>query len=452
MNTTEHSDAGQSPAPGSPAFCDGHSLSIAARRSPETAWSRKVLLTTLLGFAFFSPWSISGAQVCLGLGLFSWMVSLLAGHRRRVVRSALFWPMVAYLGLQLFSVLLSPDLVEGLRAFRAEWIILLYFLVINVVDDDHQIRRLVGILVLSTVLVSLYAIWQHWSGWDLYRQRPLRATGSFFEATGLFGHHLTFGGYLMMVLVLSVSLSIFGTRGRTRLFYALSSGVLFLTLLFSYARSAWIGFLAGALGMAILWGRRTLFVVLLGIAVMMVVAALSLPSMRLQVGELVDLIQGPMTQHHRLQMWSAAWQLILDHPFFGAGAGQASQLLPAYGCDLGYAHLHNDLINVAANSGLLGLAAFLWIWATFLRHTARCHRRLRSSPWNAAIAAAGFGIVIAVLVAGQFQCYYTDAEDGMLLWLLMGLVLAGCPGKKDRGDLVTSRLTVPDRTGEDRRT
>ena len=394
-------------------------------RSADISPGRGMMFIALLGFALFSPWSIAGAQMCLGLGLLSWAVSLFLPSRRRVILSSLIWPVAVYLGIQFLSVLFSPDLLTGLHAVRAEWIVLLFFLVVNAVDDDRQIRQLASVLVLTTVLVSLYAIWQHWSGWDLYRQRPLRAAGNFFEATGLFGHHLTYGGYLMMVAMLSVSLALFGIRGRTRLLYALSSLVLFLALLFSYARSAWIGFLAGALGMAVLRGRRTMAVVLPVVAVVIIVAALFLPAVQEQAEEAVSQLQGRV-KSDRLLMWAAAWQLIGDRPLLGAGPGQAGDALSRYGYEMSYGHLHNDLINTAANSGLIGLAAFLWIWAAFLYLTARCRRRFRKTPWTAAMATAGFGIVIALLAAGQFQCYYTDAEDGMLLWLLLGLTAAGC--------------------------
>ncbi len=402
------------------------SMSIAPQPSSEVGWNQKIVLTALLGFAFFSPWSIAGAQISLGVGLLTWVAGLFSSARRPLVRSPLLWPVAAYLGFQLLSVLFSPDLLTGLRAFRAEWIILLYFLVVNMVEDGRSVRRLADVLVLTTVLVSLYAIWQHWAGWDLYRQRPLRATGSVFEATGLFGHHLTFGGYIMMVLMLSGSLFLFGSRNRARIFYGLSSLVLFLALLFSYARSAWLGFLAGTLAVAMVRGRRALTVILPGIAVVIVMAVLLLPSVREQAGEIAGLFEDPMSKSSRLQMWSAAWRLIGDHPLLGGGSGQAAGLLPGYGCELGYAHMHNDLLNVAANSGLPSLAAFVWIWVVLLRLTVRCRRNRRSGPWSAGMAAAGFGIVVAVLVAGLFQCYYTDAEDGMLLWFCMGLVVTVC--------------------------
>jgi hypothetical protein len=97
-----------------------------------------------------------------------------------------------------------------------------------------------------------------------------------------------------------------------------------------------------------------------------------------------------------------------------------------YGCDLGLAHVHNDLLNQAVNAGLLGLAAFLWIWVTFLKMAARCASNQLAQGFSSSLATAGFGLMIAFLVAGLFQCYYTDAEDGMILWYLLGLVTAVC--------------------------
>jgi O-antigen ligase len=418
--------------------------------SKKIRWQRRSVGAALVGFALFSPWSIAGAQICLGIGLLAWVVGWSMRPHRPFIRSPLFWPMATYLGIQLLSVLLSPDVPKGFRAFGAEWIILLYFLVINSVDGERQARRLVDVLVLATALISLYAIWQHWAGWDIYRQRPLRATGSVFEATGLFGHHLTFGGYIMMVLILSGSLFLFSTRGRRKVAYGLSSLLLAVALLFSYARSAWLGCVAGVLAIALLRGRKGLMLVLAGVAVVIVVAALFLPSVRQQTGEVVTTLKDPAQQSSRLQMWMAAVPLIGDHPLLGAGVGQASDLLPKYGCDLGYGHLHNDILNVAANSGLLGLAAFLWIWITFVRFTRKCDRLSQVDPWSGAMAMAGFGIVISFLVAGLFQCYYTDAEDGMVLWFLLGLVVTVCIRKERPAGPQISPIVCPVGATEDR--
>jgi putative inorganic carbon (HCO3(-)) transporter len=389
-------------------------------------WSQKVVQGAILGFALFAPWSIAGAQACLGLGLLVWVARLIVRRHADFVLSPLGWPILALLGVELISALFAPQKLTGLRSLRAEWIVLLFFLVVSNVRRRQLIQRILDILVAVTALVCLYAIWQHFAGWDIYRDRPLRSAGSFFEATGVFGHHLTFGGFVMVVLLTAGCLFFWGTEGRRKALYGLASLTLGLALIFSYARSAWLGLLGGVLAIGLLRGKKVLILGLIGILLLAGGAYLVLPSVRMQVGGVRDLFQDPMAKSSRLQMWSATLRIIRDHPLLGVGLGHVKTSLVAYGCDLGYSHVHNDLLNVATNAGLLGLAAFLWVWVTFLRLAAGCHGMSEGDRFARSLAAAGFGLMIAFLVAGLFQCYYTDSEDGMILWFLLGLVTAIC--------------------------
>jgi O-antigen ligase len=247
-----------------------------------------------------------------------------------------------------------------------------------------------------------------------------------FEATGLFSHHLTYGGFVMCVLLISGCLFLWGTKGRRRAAYGLASLILSLTLVWSYARSAWVGLIGGIFAIGLLRGRKILILSLVGMILVIGLFFLIQPSLRLQAREVVEVLGDPMRQSHRIQMWSTSLKMIRDRPFFGVGLGQVKGSLLAYGCDLGYGHVHNDFLNMAANTGLLGLAAFIWIWVTFLRMIIRCRPRQQSHGLWPALSTAAFGLMIAFLAAGLFQCYYTDEENAMLLWFLLGLATAVC--------------------------
>jgi putative inorganic carbon (HCO3(-)) transporter len=399
--------------------------------STPARWSQRLVEAAILGFVFFSPWSIAGAQICLAVGLMAWAAKLVVCRGRGFQRTPLDLPIIAFLGIELLSVLLSPNLLKGLWALRQEWIVLLFFLVVNNVRCQDSARRALDLLVIVTAAVSLYAIWQHFLGWDLYRQRPLLATGNVFEATGLFGHHLTYGGYVMVVLLVCGCLFFWGFSGRKRALYGLASLLLTLALIWSYARSAWVGLWGGIVAIGLLRGRKTLILGLAGAAIGFVLLILFEPSVRLQTQQLIEMLQAPPAKPSRIHMWSASLKIIRDHPLLGVGVGRMKMSMVAYGCHLGYAHPHNDLLNVAAQTGLLGLAGFLWIWVTFLRMAARCRLSKRAQGFSSGLAMAGFGLMIAFLVAGLFQCYYTDSEDGMILWFLLGLVTAVCKMEGD---------------------
>jgi O-antigen ligase len=230
----------------------------------------------------------------------------------------------------------------------------------------------------------------------------------------------------MVILIVVVCLFLWGTRGRRRMGYGLAGIIVGLALAFSYARSAWLGLFGGLVTVGLLRGRKALLAILAGTVVLALLLFLLQPSVRLQIGEAYGQLEDPMTKSSRVQLWSTVVKIIADHPLLGVGLGQVRGALVAYGCDLGYSHPHNDLLNQAANAGLLGLAAFLWIWVTFLRKAFRCYSVEMGEGFARALVVAGFGLMVAFLLAGLFQCYYTDAEDGMILWFLLGLVTAVC--------------------------
>jgi O-antigen ligase len=248
-----------------------------------------------------------------------------------------------------------------------------------------------------------------------------------FEAIGLFSHHLTYGGFVMCVLLVSGCLFLWGATGRRRrAAYGLASLILSFSLVWSYARSAWAGLFGGILAIGLLRGRKILILSLAGIILVIGFLLLSQPSVRFQVFQLAEVFTQPVSTSARLQLWSTSLRMIQGHPLFGVGLGQVKRSLVDYGCDLEYTHVHNDFLNVATNAGLLGLAAFIWIWVTFLRMVVRCRPRQQIHGLWPVLRTAGFGLMVAFLVAGLFQCYYTDVENAMLLWFLLGLVTAVC--------------------------
>jgi len=65
------------------------------------------------------------------------------------------------------------------------------------------------------------------------------------------------------------------------------------------------------------------------------------------------------------------------------------------------------------------MLGFLWIWWAFWWASLKGYRRISHS-----LFLGGFSSAVAFFLASLFQCYYTDAEDGMLLWFTFGLVMA----------------------------
>jgi O-antigen ligase len=384
--------------------------------------AEKIAWIAICGFAFFSPWSIAGAQTAVVVGLLAWLAKILMSGRVKLVHTPLNLPILAYILTQAISAALSPYRALSFRALGEEWLLLIFFLMANNLEGEEKIKKLFGILVSVSTLVALYAIWQHYTGLDLYRGRTLEPRGSVFMSLGLFDHHLTFGGYYMLVFLLSWVFLLGGRRwGWARVIDFASPIIIGLALVFSYARSAWLGAVSGVFTLGLFRGRKFAILLVAGLILLCLLVYVIEPTSWDRIREIS--LSKDKPESTRIRLWLTSINMIKHNPIWGIGPGNFSRLFDQYKVAGFYdttCHPHNDFLNVTVNSGILGLLAYFWIWVAFFRSIIRSVRRAgrRSFVWAAQVA--GAAAVVGFLVAGLFQCYYTDAEVNMLLMFILG--------------------------------
>jgi hypothetical protein len=126
----------------------------------------------------------------------------------------------------------------------------------------------------------------------------------------------------------------------------------------------------------------------------------------------------------RFAIWRATPEIIAEHPFFGIGANQYPVVSPRYGLfaeDLGgsYQHAHNIPLTVAAELGLLGLAAVLWATFALARVLVAAYRR--QSGFDRGLALAVGAAFTGLALQGMVD--YTLSSNTVAA---MMFVLAGC--------------------------
>lgn len=126
----------------------------------------------------------------------------------------------------------------------------------------------------------------------------------------------------------------------------------------------------------------------------------------------------------RFAIWRATPEIVYEHPFFGIGANQYPVVSPRYGLfaeDLGgsYQHAHDIPLTVAAELGLVGLAALLWATVALVRVLVAAYRRQTGfyRGLAVAVAAAFTGLALQGIVD------YTLSSNTVAA---MMFVLAGC--------------------------
>jgi O-antigen ligase len=122
----------------------------------------------------------------------------------------------------------------------------------------------------------------------------------------------------------------------------------------------------------------------------------------------------------RTVIWSTSFRIFLDHPLVGIGFGNFNRFYEHYlkiPSQI-FGHAHNDFLNVAVNAGIIGFIPFVWLWITIWRNLKRKYIQTEDR-YVKSILKGGLVATSAYLVAAQFQCYYTDAIDFMILFFIL---------------------------------
>jgi O-antigen ligase len=421
---------------------------VTASRLPQAAArSIPVLLGVLLVAVTVS---ITAIDVLIALLVAATLVALTDPALRARYRLPLGRPLLAFVALTLVSAALATD--RAVAFFESKHLIALalFPIAVNGFESGDAVRRALRWFFAAVGVVSLYAILQTlacdtalalpgWVGAALrVRLEACRAVYPF-RAKGFFSIYMTFGGSLMIALSLELALLTLGQWPR-RLRLVVPGALAVLAFALTYVRGAWLG-LAAAIGLLVVWSRRLWLVVPVLLSVLL---ALAVPStFRTRMLSLGN--PGDETMRDRLDFWDAGRRMIADAPLLGLGPGGVRRAYPVYkppgARKLHTGHLHNNLIQIGAEHGLLGLAAWLWIWTAFFAGAGRISAALPAARADdRALVAGSVAAVTAFLVAGLFEYNFGDSEVIDLLWLVMAFPFVCAGGARRPATATPDRL------------
>jgi putative inorganic carbon (HCO3(-)) transporter len=124
----------------------------------------------------------------------------------------------------------------------------------------------------------------------------------------------------------------------------------------------------------------------------------------------------------RLAHWEAALGMVRDHPLLGVGIGNYVPVYPAYalpGWSDPLGHAHNYYLHIAAEAGLLGLAAYVLFLLAAFWHGWRSVAALRGI-WQG-VALGILGVLAAFAVHSVFDNLFVHGMN-MHLAMMLGLM------------------------------
>ena len=417
------------------------------------AFCDRAIVFSLCAVIFFLPVSIALLDSFAGVAIFFYFLKKI----NRIEKVHFIWRSLAppanflnrplqILALAFFiSVLFSQYPGLSLYAYFGKFLksVFLYLSFIEVFRDEKRIQLFLKFLFLSTFITVLSGIVQHYTGKDFLKGHLIgtenfvtcaRINSSFFTPNG-------FGAYLLPVIGLIAHL-LFKATTKSKSWILGGALALFLVLLLSclcwtYSRSSWIGYLA-ILFIMVLMDRRK---ALLGGVLLCIFIFVFLPSLN-HVRHLYlinDNSRGnvPTTSSFngfkpdlidvgsgRLAYWGKAVSITHTSPVYGTGLNTYTRIIRRDPNSKTWWYAHNCYLQIAAETGLLGLACFLWmLFVLFLNALNHCKQMIRDS-WQLTILQGAIAGLFGFLVQSFFDNTFYTVQLGVLMWLIFGLTVA----------------------------
>ncbi len=255
---------------------------------------------------------------------------------------------------------------------------------------------------------------------------------------GVFVQPNELGSYAVTLLWLSLALAVLARRRADLLLGLGAAAAAAAAALFSLSRGSWSGAAAGAVALVVLHPRAGRTVAAAAVAAALVVATAVAVAPVGPVAVVVErastLTTGAVNPEDRRDLVRAeAVRQLADAPVLGHGP--ASFAPEAAGWESAVAayrraHAHNVVLQVGAETGLVGVVALLGLGASTVAATWRRTRAMRrAGDDRAALAtsllAAG---VVAFAVHGVVDVTFQNPLVMAVTWVLLGALLASVAG------------------------
>src|SRR5262245_16631306 len=395
------------------------------RLSVDERLRRGLLGLFTLGMAL----SITLSEIALGC-LAARLAFRVVTGRARVGGWPLALPVLAWTIASLLAALVSAHPLQSAEsALRGLWLVAAFYVLIDALPDTSAADRWLHLLFVLVAAVGMVGVAQVVGCPVLDPLAPMaaqlgplrRVLTRCHRAHAFYSIYMTLAGVLSLGLLAVLPRLLPGGGGAARGWIALwIAGGAGLAL--TFVRGAWVGFTAGALLLLGLVRRGR--VLLLAVVAVLALVVVLIPDVRRRAESLVD--PSDPTAVERLAMWRSALAMARDHPLTGVGPGEVRRVYPAYVApefrDRPRGHLHSTPLQVLIERGVLGLAAWLAIFATFFARAAGTLRRLApAAARERALVAGSLAAVAGFVVGGLSEYNFGDAEVALVAWSVMAV-------------------------------
>jgi O-antigen ligase len=371
--------------------------------------SEKTAFLGLAGCVSLVLVSIAASQILLAVAIAGY-VGMLRRHKGPIPPGiSIILPLGVFMIWILIAVFASSNIMLGLTATKKFYLLLLVALVPLILHGRNRlswIHHAIFAVAAVSALQGLAQLVAHPNRDLLHR------------ISGFMSQWMTYSGLLMLVLVLLTAYGL--CAGVRRHLWIIPLGILVvLALIFSQTRNTWMGAIAGMILLFLLRRPRAIAILLAVILVFYFLAPVAIKQ-RLHSG----LDPADPNTRNRIEIFQTALRLIRDNPWLGVGPKNVKYAALRYRGhneypDWMYQHMHNNFLQIAAETGIPGLLLWLWFMVRLAWDALRCYRYANGRSFSGeeglrtealTASSAALAAWVALLVAGMAEYNFGDSE------------------------------------------
>lgn len=308
------------------------------------------------------------------------------------------------------SAAISPNKTRAVGLLFSYFIqpIITYFLASYLLKHEQQKIKFIKFVYFAVELFAIWGVIQYFTLWGLPKEwwgnagEPKRIV-SFFEYPNALA--LWISPLLSMILPYSIE------ANKKKLF---GIGVGLAALILTLSRGGLFAFMFSAVVYAFVSARPHVKKIVVGMLAVMLIMFTAIPILRYRI---ILPFKGEKSAVSRLSLWHTANKMLKESPVLGKGLYGYKSNFDKYNSDPNLASInypHNIFLNFWVETGLLGLASFIFICAYKLYVSFKN----RQSPMYFGIAL----FILAVVAHGLVDAPYFKNDLALVFWMALAVI------------------------------
>ncbi len=380
----------------------------------------------LFAVLFAAPFSKSISELSIALAIILWLIKKTADRDFRLAKTELNISLLVFVLAVVPSLFISAFPLLSIKAFFTKVLkfVLLYFVIVENIDTRSKLKDLCIVGFLSAVIILIDGLIQHGfvvtdplHNYPLFKLRSEWDENGFFRGfpTASFPFPNDLSAWILLVLFPIACLAMFDLKRRkVRHLAGLVSLGLFYLFFLAKARAAWIGLAISTVYIAL--SKKKVW--LIGLLILLVAVPFILKM------EMAGYIFGASSMGDRASMWNTGAQIFKAHPIIGNGLNTFFVKFREYRNDkfkgLKGSYAHNCYLQMAADTGLIGLVSFLWLILSYFISIIKGIRGMDDGFHKSLVWGISIG-VFAFLVQSFFDTNLYSLNLATLFWFAIGL-------------------------------